>query len=356
MRMPLVDALKAIASQFIVLHHLSAYGPLAAAAEEAAPALVGWFYDYARMAVQAFLVIGGFLAARVLAPDGQAGFANPLPLIWRRYRRLAMPYLAAIGIAILLAALARQWLSDEAVPRPPTISQWLAHALLLQSVLGYESLSAGVWYIAIDFQLFALMAMLLWLARAGGLGRMAPLPVLALALAALFWFNRQEALDNWAIYFFGSYGLGAAVWWATARGRLASWLGVIATVVILALTIDFRLRIALALAIALALGFARRSGLLERWPQARPLEFLGRISYSLFLVHFPICLLFNALFARFGGGSPALALLLMALAWGASIAAATLFHRRVESAAPRWQLRPLLARLPALGSLARSGS
>ena len=27
-RMPLIDALKAIASQLIVLHHLSAYGPL----------------------------------------------------------------------------------------------------------------------------------------------------------------------------------------------------------------------------------------------------------------------------------------------------------------------------------------
>ena len=34
------------------------------------------------------------------------------------------------------------------------------------SLLGFDSLSAGVWYIAIDFQLFALMALLLWAGRA----------------------------------------------------------------------------------------------------------------------------------------------------------------------------------------------
>jgi len=60
-RLPLIDAFKAIASQLIVLHHLSAYGPLSTAAQQAAPGLVGWFYDYARMAVQVFLVIAGLV-------------------------------------------------------------------------------------------------------------------------------------------------------------------------------------------------------------------------------------------------------------------------------------------------------
>ena len=43
--------------------------------------------------------------------------------------------------------------------------QFLAHALLLHSLLGMDALSAGVWYVAIDFQLFTLFVAVLWLAR-----------------------------------------------------------------------------------------------------------------------------------------------------------------------------------------------
>jgi len=329
-RMPLIDAFKAIASQLIVLHHLAAYGPLAGAAQEVAPGTIGWFYDYARIAVQVFLVVAGFLAARAMSPQGGALAGSPWPLIAKRYVRLAIPYFVAIALAVAGAALARVWMNDEAIPAPPTLAQLAAHALLLQSVLGFDSLSAGLWYIAIDFQLFALMTLLLW---AGRLGGGAPVLVLAMAAVALFWFNRNENLDNWAIYFFGSYGLGAAAWWAGDRRRLSAWTAVVACLAIAALVIDFRLRIAVALAVAMALAFSQRSGLLESWPEWPVLAFLGRISYSLFLVHFPICLLANALFVRLGLSAPGVALAFMALAWGASIAVATLFYRWVEKPA-----------------------
>jgi len=329
-RMPLIDAFKAIGSQLIVLHHLAAYGPLASAAQEVAPGTIGWFYDYARIAVQVFLVIAGFLAARGMSPQGGALAGSPWPLIAKRYLRLAIPYFVAIALAVAGAALARIWMDDEAIPAAPTLAQIAAHALLLQSVLGFDSLSAGLWYIAIDFQLFALMTLLLW---AGRLGGSAPALVLAMAAVALFWFNRDENLDNWAIYFFGSYGLGAAAWWAGDRRRPPAWLGVIAGIALAALFIDFRLRIAIALAVALTLGLSHRSGALERLPEWPVLAFLGRISYSLFLVHFPVCLLANALFVRLGLNAPGTALAFMALAWAASIAVATLFYRWVEKPA-----------------------
>lgn len=327
-RMPLIDALKAIAALLVLLNHFSSYGPLAATAREAFPSLIDWFYGYGRMAVQIFLVIAGFLAARGLSGHGQALAGSPLPLIWKRYQRLVVPYLAAIGLAIAAAAVADHWMDDEAIPDRATFKQWLAHALLLQSLLGFESLSAGVWYIAIDFQLFALMALLLW---AGRIKRLAPVLVLAVAGASLFWFNRDASWDNWALYFFGSYGLGAAAWWASERRQMSSWLGVIATVAIAALIIDFRLRIVLALGVALLLGFGRRTGFLEQWPNARPLAFLGQISYSLFLVHFPVLLLANGLYAQLEGSSPASAILGLILALAASIVAANYFYRWIES-------------------------
>ena len=216
--------IKGMACATIVWHHLAFYGPMSDTAHPLAPALMAWLYDYGRMAVQVFLVVGGFLAARSLAPRGRAEFDAPLALLWQRYRRLVRPFAAAMLLAIVCAAVARAWLDDEAVPGPATPAQFLAHALLLQGVLHAEALSAGVWYVAIDFQLFVLLALMLWLARrAGGRhARPAGLALVALfALASLFHFNRDVAWDDWAPYFFGSYALGAATWWASAPGRRA---------------------------------------------------------------------------------------------------------------------------------------
>lgn len=364
-RMPLIDAMKGVAALLIVLHHLVSYGPLSVAAQGFSPTLAHWLFDYGRIAVQIFLVIAGFLAARGMSPHGEALQVSPLGLIWKRYLRLVIPYLAAIGLAIACAAIADRWMDDESIPTRATFKQWLAHAVLLQSLLGFESLSAGVWYIAIDFQLFSLMATLLWLGRVRFI---APALVLLTGLASLFWFNRDASWDNWATYFFGSYSLGAAAWWASDRKNLSAWMGVILTVAVAALLVDFRLRIALALLTALTLAMSRRSGLLEKWPDVQILGFLGQISYSVFLVHFPICLLVNAFYSQIHMHTPASAILGVCIALTASIAGGALFHRWIESpAASRritsamgWLFSKLgdgLRRLPLVsGLLARAAS
>lgn len=343
--MPLIDALKAVASQLVVLHHLASYGPLAIAGREMLPGSMGWLFEYARMAVQVFLVVGGFLAIRGLSPDGRALAVSPLPLLWKRYLRLSIPFLTAIALAIVASAIAGRWLDDEAIPARATLGQWLAHATLLHGVLGVESLSAGVWYVAIDFQLFALAALLLW---AGRKRLLAPALIISTGLASLFWFNRDAGWDNWAVYFFGSYALGAAAWWAGDRRRLSVWLSVILTIGVAALVFDFRLRIALALAVALLLGFGRRHGWLNNFPEIALLPWLGRISYSVFLVHFPVLLLANAVVAQFAELSATGIVIALLLSWAASIAAGAVFYRLVESPAASQHIASAIGKLVAI--------
>ena len=222
------------------------------------------------------------------------------------------------------------WLDDEAIPAPPDLVQLVAHALLLHSLLGADALSAGIWYIAIDFQLFVLCALLLWAGRGAGAAL-----VLAAGCLSLFVWNRNPELDNWAIYFFGSYALGAAAWWAGDRRRPAGWIALIAAIGLAALALDFRTRIAVALAVALLLALSRRSGVLERWPDWPPFTFLGQVSYALFLTHFPLVLLANAVFVRFGWVTPQAAAFGILATWTASIGLATLFYRYVEMPAGR---------------------
>jgi peptidoglycan/LPS O-acetylase OafA/YrhL len=58
-----------------------------------------------------------------------------------------------------------------------------------------------------------------------------------------------------------------------------------------------------------------------------------------FLVHFPICLIANAVYDRFLPDSPVVATVGLVTAWVASIAGGTLFYRHIESRAGEWMAR-----------------
>lgn len=338
-----VDALKAIASQLIVLHHLAFYGPMSDHASALAPAVFDWLAQHGRLAVQVFLVVGGFLAARRLQPSTARQPQRPIAgLLLERYLRLAIPLAAMLVIAIAAAALARGWMTHDSVPGAPRPGQVVAHLLLLQDLLAIEALSAGVWYVSIDFQLFALLVLLL--AACGALERsfgwrrpIAPWAVLTMMGAALFHFNRDADWDVAAPYFFGSYGLGVlAAWWGRAPNRRVGELLLCAALVGAALAFEFRSRIALAGIVALALVLWSDARLPIGEAGRALVNWLARISYAVFLVHFPVCLVVNAVFDRFASDAVAVQGLGVLFAWAASVAAGALFHRHVEQRASHW--------------------
>ncbi len=317
-RNTLIDAIKGLACATIVCHHLAFYGPMSDAALPLMPAVVNWFSTYGRMAVQVFLVLGGYLAAASLAPAGVARFDSASQQIGRRFVRLVVPYAVALVGAVLAAAAVRPWMDHPSVPADPGLSQLIANALLLQDIVGEEALSAGVWYVAIDFQLFAVTALLF-------------------AAASLLVFNRQPGLDMWAVYFWGAYGLGMMACWAVRSPRPGLWLAAMAFLGGMSLAVDFRGRIALALCTAIVLVFLLREPA-PAWAAqgGERLQRLGRMSYSVFLVHFPVCLLVNALVSHWWPGAPLLNALGMAGAFLLSLMAGRLLYQRVERHVPSW--------------------
>lgn len=336
-----IDMFKIIAVQLIVLHHLAFYGPMSDHVALIAPTLIAWLNDYGRIAVQVFLVTGGFLAARSLSPQGKSGIARPWHTVGRRYLKLVPPFLVATLLAAAASALASVWMTHASISAPPSLGQLVAHALLLHGVLGYDSLSAGAWYVAIDFQLYASMTALLWIS--GNLAARGPshwiMPTLVVVLSALslLVINRDASWDAWAPYFFGSYGLGAVAWWArdVRRSPVAAALlfGAILVPAMLALMIDFRSRIALAVLLACSLVLLNRGTAAMAWSNGKRFDWvdrLGKISYSVFLIHFPVCLLVNAWFTRFMPEEPLLQGTGMCVAWAGSLMAGALFYRWVE--------------------------
>lgn len=357
----LINLLKAGAAQLIVLHHLAFYGPMADTARPLMPSIIDWLDHNGRIAVQAFLVISGFLVAKSLSPAGQPGVANPLGTIWRRYIKLAPPFIVAMLLAIGASALAGTWMVHDSISPPPDLAQLAAHVLLLHGVLGYESLSAGAWYVAIDFQLYALMTCLLWLGgRVTGNRPLTWLMPLVVALGmsiSLLYFNRDAEFDVWAPYFFGSYGLGILAWWASdPRRPFGATLALLLMMVVptvLALELDFRIRIAVASLVACFLFLYGRTRL-STYAGAgwAVVNYVGKISYSIFLVHFPVCLVVNAAFTRFVPEDAWLQGTGVLCAWAASVVAGAVFHGWVEAPLSRLLMSrtkpaPLYARKPA---------
>ena len=117
-----------------------------------------------------------------------------------------------------------------------------------------------------------------------------------------------------------------------------SWSLLIVALVVAALALEWRDRIALAGATALALVVAMRSPAFAQAQGWAPLRRLGKISYSVFLVHFSVCLLVNAVESHFWPHSIPAALLGMCTAFVLSIAAGHLLYERVERHVPSWHM------------------
>jgi len=361
---PWVDWAKAMASQFIIWHHFAFYGPMIDRVEPWAPDVAVWLVDQARLAVQVFLVISGYLAARSLWPKpGQprAAATDWLSLVTARIRRLAPPYFVALALAMLAAVVARTLLVDVDTPAAPSWAQVLANASFSHDLLGYSALSAGLWYVAIDLQLFMLLAALAAavqaLTRPAHHARraMAWFSVAGLCTASLLWLNLLPELDVWAPYFFGAYGLGVLAQWVHVSSRRTAAGLALAALTVLALWVEWRSRIALAALVSLLLVWQPIGPRLARSALQPVMAHLARISYAVFLVHYPLLLLVGSLVTRLWPDAPLVHAAGLLLTWAMALLCGWALWRWLEAPRARAARSPqaLAAALPANSSSAR---
>ena len=337
---PFIDAIRGVASLVILAHHLVSYVPGADATLAAVPVIHHIVWWYGGLAAQVFLVISGFVGGVSLARATPE--AADLGLLLVRYLRLALPAVATLLFAIgLYAIVPPSWaacsLFDEI-----TAPGVLAHVAFLQDVLGYPSLLAGFWYLSIDWQCNAVMCLLIIvqdaiLRRLPGLSRSAPsrfvrglavigLPMLV-ALLSLFLWNGAVAHETYATYFFGIVFLGTLAGLAVA-GRIQPaifWAYVAAVAVAaVAAVVQSRPHLAVAGVAGVAPSAASRADSLPL------LDWLGKISYSLFLIHYPTIWAVTSVARGIGGDAATASWPSLVAAVAASLVAAVLRLRLVE--------------------------
>ena len=342
----LIDLLKVFAALLIILHHLSSYGQIAVDARSLLPELMAWLFEYGRYAVQIFLVMAGYLAAQSLTKFANEKFSAHalLRVIINRYFRLFAPYIAALLFTIACAWLARFWVNDEFVGEQETLSQFLAHLFFLQDILGLDSISAGAWYVAIDWQLYSVLGMLLitfssyqafiWF-------------ISILAVSSLLYFNRSSQYEPYFIYFIGSYSLGVLAYLAKNFSdqkiqNLAKFaLITIGVIIAISALHQVWLRNFLAWFVALLLLIWGNVS----YPSLRPasskvaalllrlIAWASPRSYCAFLIHFAFILLANTLYIALGMHTHESGLIAIGLMLGVvvfSTIAANYLYRWVE--------------------------
>ena len=196
--------------------------------------------------------------------------------------------------------------------------------------------TAGLWFVCINIQLCILFALLICV-RDSSVGRRLDVIGLsgwALAAFSLFHANLMPAWDVWAVYFFPYFFMGVVVWRRVNDGQRLEFYAYQA-LFLLAMLFEWRWRLGVAMVVGALLVWSLESGFAARWPRQAALLWLGRISYSLFLVHFPVLVFVAALWSHLEWTSPLLASMGLVVAFFASLALAAVFYRWIEAPSAR---------------------
>jgi peptidoglycan/LPS O-acetylase OafA/YrhL len=342
-RLAFADGIRGLAALWVVLFHASEGGHI----DHLKAVLPAWLgrmlFDWGHLGVALFFVLSGFVMMHsVRGYAFSAGLGARFML--RRTLRLTPPYYASIVFVIAYVAL-KAVLQGQPVPVPaPGVV--LAHALYLQDILALDTLSVVYWTLCIEIQ-FYLAFSLLMLARhhAGlrfGLARVTPVLLAIAAFVGLPWALGVLSVPLYKggfLSFWYCFMLGVLVS-VQAEDRWSRWICivfVVALVVAGAITGSGFVWTSLAAAALIYAG--SRVTLLEQLLNRRSLQFLGLISYSLYLTHNQVTGATTFALKRFLGGSALTELGLLAAIILACLLVATLGHRLVERPSIEWSRR-----------------
>ncbi len=302
---PGIDGLRGVSIIAVLLFHACATS-----------SLTGWFRG-GNLGVSVFFTLSGFLITTLLVTEHERSGRIDLKRFWtRRIRRLAPASLTVVGVVVVLSGT--QWFdlrSADALAAIWSVTNWHVIAggqdKLLQTIVGPLG---PTWSLAVEEQFYVLLAIGAWGAlrttrpmRAIAIGAAATVVVsLALANTVSDWSPRLEfGTDVRAAEL--AVGCLLAVTIRRRRSRLteraaaADLAGALAlaglgALFALAGTAPWLLRgghVLVALVSATAIAAIISHGRIDAALSSRPLVAIGRWSYSLYLVHWPVFLVLD---------------------------------------------------------------
>ena len=290
-RLQFVDGLRGVAAMMVVIYHFRG------AISDISPSWIWPWFDeilgFGFLGVDVFFVISGFViwsSVRnyIHTPAFFARFAL------RRSIRLDPPYWVTLALQLAAIVFVHKWFPaiDTPFPSVPKIASLFVY---LQDLLGYGDICIVFWTLCYEVQFYVAFVGALVLAQALGenFGRtckrifVVGLGTIAFGWSTLIFFSPLQSLDGLFLERWFQFFLGALAMESVARERvtlpfIACWM----TLLVCSALGTEHLPIGLATLFASGiLVLAGTSGNMQKWLSARPFQFLGRISYSLYLLH-----------------------------------------------------------------------
>lgn len=323
----MLDLLRGAASLAVVFHHF--FNVLDAGVLRSAA-------YYGQLGVEVFFVISGFIIPYSLYRGGY-GLRNYGTFVLKRIVRLDPPYFVTVAIIIALGVLSWYVPFQKDQVFQVTVPQVLLHFAYVNVFFGYPWLNDVFWTLAIEFQYYLLIG---------------------LAFPAIFSHDARVRIASMA-------AVGATAFLLPQPAFIFHYvsiflMGILTCQLRVGLIGRRQYAVLLAAAVALALmttGVVVTSAaslavcaILFLKVRHRVFQFLGSISYSLYLIHSPVGRRALNVFLRLlNAQTTPTRLVCIAAATAVSILAAYLLYRLVELPAQKWSssLRYRRRRAPA---------
>ena len=351
LRFAFLDGLRGLAALTIASYHIFRYEPDPKTSQQCLPWLLERWLVYGWVWVPCLLVISGFVIPLSFR-DGRVTSRSVANFLVRRLVRLSPSYFVTLLIVLLLQGISEKlsWFPTP-LDSPLSWGQVASHLIYAQDLLGFPNLSAGLWTVCMEVQFYVLFGVALLLSRAvcpivtDGQATADPrvMVFLCAPLAVMSlcdWCNRPD-LDPYVIYFFHHFFLGMVTWWALDDRIPRGWSWATVGIWLARLCWDWKPEVVCALVASLAIFTAGRWGHLHDWLNVRWLQYLGKISYSLYLIHYAVShVVTNVGWGLLGGlPSPLQASACLAIALASSLVTAHLLYVWVEAPSAQWAAR-----------------
>jgi peptidoglycan/LPS O-acetylase OafA/YrhL len=287
-RVQSIDGLRGIAALLVVLFHL--HGAVSRTATHWLWSPIDWLAQNGAKGVDIFFVISGFVIALSVS-KGAATVSYFGRFILRRSVRLDPPYWAAIALEISLLFLTLRFFPEYPVTLPSG-PQLVSHLFYLQDLLGYGNVVPIFWTLCYEIQFYAFFVGLIVLREhlpttaksprwsfvfAGGLF------LLSLWVRFVVPGSAPHGLfvDRWYQFFIGTLTYSAI----SKPGRLKSLYLAWAATAVFVVSASASLMQVLPIVVSAWIVLEARHVKWGRLLSSRPIQFLGAISYSLYLYH-----------------------------------------------------------------------
>lgn len=337
-RFQCIDGLRGAAALWVVLMHI--YTLIKESFSYSFPFLVDFVLSHGDAGVAIFFVLSGFVIAYSI---------RGAPITWpfigqfflRRSLRLDPPYWAAL-IALTGMILFGSIFFNKGGEYLPGEKDFFLNLFYLQNFFDSPNILPVAWTLCLEFQFYFTLVLGLKIVqffnlnnRKGlfnynGLSLLLLNGLFLLSLVYAASLKRQFPIQGTFIPFWYSFYIGCLLCWVLTRSIPEYFFYVALGAMLLFFFLGDNDQIFTTCMVSLGIFYCIKRNKLHDFLSSFVFQYLGRISYSLYLIHWLVGIKFISLISFLFKEAPISPILLFMISLGASIGAAELFYRLVE--------------------------